>query len=545
MELWQKYLDSTYEVIDTLKQDADRQVNILYDRKSKQFCVMKHQFKSLGKIYELLKSIENKHIPQIYRIFSSEEESIVLEEYITGQTLSQILDSGITLKEEEITSILRQLCECLSILHKQDIIHRDIKPSNIILTNDKIVKLIDFNIARQVKQENDTDTKCLGTKGFAPPEQYGFGQTDIRSDIYALGKTIELLEPKSERLARFIKKATQFSPENRYQSVQEILIELDGNIGLVDKFREVFDSFTFKSRRKIDDKDVQEILHEKLIEYKPTMPKTNKFGLINRTTDYPFNVKIADLGEIPHYPEEYQYIYESKEEAVLAGLRVFEQRVYSQMDKYIFQALKLYREAQLKNYYEYEISRANYYHKTNREIEGQIEDIFKWLRQNGVVIDEASREIKTFDYIPVFDTAEIKGSHIWNLKHFEELGYIDEVRQEIFSHYPIKSVAAYEYYIKTNDLMIQTAKKVEENIGECEAAYDIFEGKRYAFHIDQAFKEMLGDIIRAADLVTFLSNELRADIYGAIEESYLKGLNKALAIKANELQEYIQPYLKK
>ena len=68
MELWQKYLDSTYEVIDTLKQDADRQVSILYDRRSKQFCVMKHQLQSLGKIYELLKSIENSHIPRIIEI---------------------------------------------------------------------------------------------------------------------------------------------------------------------------------------------------------------------------------------------------------------------------------------------------------------------------------------------------------------------------------------------------------------------------------------------------------------------------------------------
>ena len=83
------------------------------------------------------------------------------------------------------------MCDGLKELHEQKIIHRDIKPSNMILQADGRIRLIDFDAARIFKDNKATDTELLGTKDYAPPEQYGFGQTDPRSDIYSLGVTIK------------------------------------------------------------------------------------------------------------------------------------------------------------------------------------------------------------------------------------------------------------------------------------------------------------------------------------------------------------------
>lgn len=94
-----------------------------------------------------------------------------------------------------------------------------------MLTKDNIVKLIDFDTARLINPDKTYDTEYLGTRGYAPPEQYGFAQTDIRSDIYALGITLQKLQPKNKKLQKIIKKAIKFDPDRHYQSVNEILQE--------------------------------------------------------------------------------------------------------------------------------------------------------------------------------------------------------------------------------------------------------------------------------------------------------------------------------
>lgn len=125
--------------------------------------------------------------------------------------------------------MLKQLCECLKILHAQKIIHRDIKPSNVMLTENETVKLIDFSISRIAKENKENDTDFLGTKGYAPPEQFGFGQTDARSDIYSLGVTIQKIlgENYDGYLKKILSKCTELDPAKRYQSVEEILADID------------------------------------------------------------------------------------------------------------------------------------------------------------------------------------------------------------------------------------------------------------------------------------------------------------------------------
>ena len=150
-----------------------------------------------------------------------DSKSVVVEEFINGELLSE---RKTFLKEEEARRILLQLCDGLKFLHAQGIIHRDIKPSNLILQAGGIVRLIDFDAARIFKIGQDEDTKFLGTKGYAPPEQFGFGQTDFRSDIYSLGVTFQKLlgENYNGYLKKILLKCTEIDPQRRYNSVEEL-----------------------------------------------------------------------------------------------------------------------------------------------------------------------------------------------------------------------------------------------------------------------------------------------------------------------------------
>ncbi|MCM1187450.1 MAG: serine/threonine protein kinase [Lachnoclostridium sp.] len=149
-----------------------------------------------------------------------EDSTVVMEEYIEGK-LPDVLD----LSKEQFLNVVKSLCSVLEFIHGKGIIHRDIKPSNIILTEDEHVYLIDFDAARMPKEEVEKDTKLLGTRGFAPPEQYGFAQTDERTDIYALGVTLNQImgeKNQSPRYKKIIRKCMNLDPDKRYQSVKQV-----------------------------------------------------------------------------------------------------------------------------------------------------------------------------------------------------------------------------------------------------------------------------------------------------------------------------------
>ena len=126
-----------------------------------------------------LKDNPIKNTPRIYEVIEDSNQLIVLEEYISGTTLQQILDEQKVLKEEQVENIIRQLCSILLELHKAHppIIHRDIKPSNIIISPDGVVKLIDMNAAKWNRNHSGRDTALIGTVGYAAPEQYGFASS--------------------------------------------------------------------------------------------------------------------------------------------------------------------------------------------------------------------------------------------------------------------------------------------------------------------------------------------------------------------------------
>lgn len=171
-------------------------------------------------VYNTLKDNPSCFLPQIYSVEISDGKTVVCEEYIDGRSLAHA-----DLSEKEAEDVMIQLCSALEFIHKLGVIHRDIKPSNILLDNSGNIKLIDFEAARFVKEDSEKDTRYLGTEGFAPPEQYGFSQTDFRTDIYAAGQTMKLLlgsfsaKPVYKRI---IKRCTSFDPDKRYQSAAEL-----------------------------------------------------------------------------------------------------------------------------------------------------------------------------------------------------------------------------------------------------------------------------------------------------------------------------------
>ena len=218
-----------YKPIDILKTGESGNVQLVYDRVGKQVCVMKQRQLNSADVYQKLRKIKSRYIPEIFRMIEEDENFLVVEEYVSGRTLSEILLYEEFFHEDLAAQIMRQLCECLQELHAQNIIHRDIKPSNIMLTRDNVIRLIDFSISRIVKEDSDTDTEFLGTRGYAPPEQYGFGQTDERSDIYSLGVTIKRILGKnySGWLEKILERCTKIDPTNRYQNVDELLDDFD------------------------------------------------------------------------------------------------------------------------------------------------------------------------------------------------------------------------------------------------------------------------------------------------------------------------------
>lgn len=193
----------------------------------------------------LLSSLRHPQLPRIIDFFSLDEEHrYLVMDYIEGLTLKEIAENNGKLDEVDVLNWGRQLCEILDYLHKQNppIIFRDLKPANIMLTPEGRIKLIDFGIARHFRPGGTADTSAHGTRGFAPPEQYGTDQSDPRSDIYALGATLHYLltaqdpaqnhftfEAPSQMvkvspwLEEAVMKALEVRPGNRPGSMQEML----------------------------------------------------------------------------------------------------------------------------------------------------------------------------------------------------------------------------------------------------------------------------------------------------------------------------------
>ncbi len=199
---------------------------------------------------DILKKLSHPNLPSIIDVIDTEDSFIIIMDYIQGNSLNKALDEFGAQPQENVIEWAKQLCDVLGYLHSRNpaIIYRDMKPANIMLKPDGNVTLIDFGTAREFKEKNLADTTCLGTVGYAAPEQFGgMGQTDARTDIYCLGATLYHLvtgknpcEPPyeilpirqinpslSSGLENIIIKCTKSNPAERYQSAAELMYALE------------------------------------------------------------------------------------------------------------------------------------------------------------------------------------------------------------------------------------------------------------------------------------------------------------------------------
>ena len=221
-------LREKFQEVRLLKESPRGSVRLLRHTATGRRLILRH-FTGNAEVYRKLLDYSCPNLPVTLEVASREEEHLVLEEYIQGDTLDFLLkDSRFT--PNETKKIIAQVCKALWVLHSLGAVHRDVKPENIILRGSEAV-LIDFDAARLYKPEESGDTQVLGTTGFAAPEQYGLSQTDRRADIYAVGILMNVMltgeHPSRQlapgRLGRVVRRCTQVSPEKRYPNVLRLM----------------------------------------------------------------------------------------------------------------------------------------------------------------------------------------------------------------------------------------------------------------------------------------------------------------------------------
>ncbi len=182
--------------------------------------------------YEELYAIQCENLPVVYDCVLLKDGQIVLEEYIDGITVAQVMESG-KYTYSGAKTVIKAVCRALTVLHERGLVHRDVKPENIIIDKNGRVVLLDFNAARKIRVASK-DTVVMGTVGYASPEQLGVSQSDARTDIYAAGVLLNVMitgKHPSEQLARgkaghIVRKCTNVNPDDRYQTTEKLATAL-------------------------------------------------------------------------------------------------------------------------------------------------------------------------------------------------------------------------------------------------------------------------------------------------------------------------------
>ena len=189
---------------------------------------------SLLREYELLRSLDHPQLPRALAYFSIDGQEYLLREYLPGMSLYELVESCGPLSPASARRVTLSLCRVLDYLHRRNppVIHRDIKPQNIIIDKDGGCRLIDLGTARRFRSEQPGDTQLMGTQATAPPEQFGYRQTDQRSDIYSVGMLLRYmlsgsLEPLPRGrscggLGHVARRCTAFDPRKRYPSASAL-----------------------------------------------------------------------------------------------------------------------------------------------------------------------------------------------------------------------------------------------------------------------------------------------------------------------------------
>ncbi|MDD4311570.1 MAG: protein kinase, partial [Eubacteriales bacterium] len=236
-------LASEYELYDCLRETPEKSTYLLQKKSDATFAILK--VASAGKRehlqleYDILSSIHAPLLPRAISCFSDSQNTYFLREYIAGTPVSDFVERQGPFCEADAVQLCLGLCQALQVLHAQTppVIHRDIKPQNVIFTKERNLALIDFDAARRYQPTQKKDTVYLGTQATAAPEQFGYQQTDQRSDLYSTGilllflctgsYELESLEKISSRtLKTIILTCTRFDPNRRYASVRQLRAQL-------------------------------------------------------------------------------------------------------------------------------------------------------------------------------------------------------------------------------------------------------------------------------------------------------------------------------
>ena len=246
-KIWNDYLPEDMQehwtVYECLKESEDSSTFLVKETATGILCVLKwgrnRQTEFLRNEMEIMKKMADRKlsgIPKAYRIFEENGEVYLVREYIEGMSLAQMLLQKGGISEAEICRISRKICQTAEQFQNPDepMIHRDIKPENIVVTPGSEVVFIDFGTMRSYKKDGSRDTFVVGTRGTAAPEQYGYTQTDQRTDVYAIGQTMLYMVSESyemnqlsecavsRRMKKIIEKACSFEPDKRYGDAAQL-----------------------------------------------------------------------------------------------------------------------------------------------------------------------------------------------------------------------------------------------------------------------------------------------------------------------------------
>lgn len=355
----------------------------------------------------MVKKLDHPALPRIVDIIDNGVTIYIIMDFIEGESLDKVLEEYGAQPEEKVISWAMQICDVLSYLHSQKppIIYRDMKPANLMLKPNGNISIIDFGIAREYKEQNLADTTVLGTKGYAPPEQYS-GQTDARSDIFALGMTMHHLltgvDPRSgeayvpvrqwnpelsEGIEFIINKCVEPVAENRYQNCTELLVDLQDP-------RKV----TRHWRRKLKLKLLSFIIAVVLSAVLAVTGVVLGFASTNvNNQDYEFNLSVSD-------PDKYYSaidIYPDKTEAY-----------YKLVDYYKNNSTDISNEqiSKLGNYIE---NNTEYLDKSDPEVARLYYDVGKlYFSQYNSVMKEKSVRAKNFFAIATESSADFDKKEI-------------------------------------------------------------------------------------------------------------------------------------
>ena len=258
-------IDSKYEILKLLNTGGmNSAIYLALDKKLNRQWAIKKVRKSSSQTTSMLmaeasimKNLDHPMLPRIVGIEEDPKFFYIIMDFVQGENLKTVVSSSGPQAQDTVVSWGVKLCDVLTYLHGKGIVYRDMKPANIMLSPDGNIKLIDFGIAREYKENASEDTTALGTEGYAAPEQYeGKGQTDARTDVYGMGITlfqlltgvnpssyqenifsIRLQNPNlSSGLDKIILKCTNKDPKKRYQSTEELKKALLNYKKLDDKF---------------------------------------------------------------------------------------------------------------------------------------------------------------------------------------------------------------------------------------------------------------------------------------------------------------------